>query len=73
MSEQTDEIADRLESIAEELASAAIDELRGAVQRREQRRPANERVLTQARRAVEKAAHLLRNIDGDEEPDDVSS
>jgi len=73
VSEQTDEIADRLESIAEELASAAIDELRGAVQRREQRRPANERVLTQARRAVEKAAHLLRNIDGDEEPDDVSS
>lgn len=61
-----DDLADRLETIAEELAERAIDVLREAIG--EQRslgagrgaRPEEERRLTQARRAVEKAIAVLR-------------
>jgi predicted transcriptional regulator len=55
-----DDLADRLEQIAEELAERAIDVLREAISDRQTGRPAEERTLTQARRAVEKAAGLLR-------------
>ena len=64
MSERFDDIAARLDAIAEEIAEAAIDELRSALQRGEAKRPATEKRLTQSRRAVEKAAHLLRSLDG---------
>ena len=55
-----DELADRLDAIAEELSDLALDVLRQAVDRGEAARPAEEKRLSQARRAVEKAAHLLR-------------
>ena len=63
-----DELADRLDAIAEELADLALDVLRQAVVRGDATRPAEEKRLSQARRAVEKAAHLLRAPDrsGDE-------
>ena len=61
--------ADDLDAIADEISGLAIDELRSAVRRGESGRPAAERSLTQARRAVEKAAHLLRRIDGDADSD----
>jgi len=64
-----EEIADRLQAIADEIADLAIDELRTAVRRGERNRPSAERSLTQARRAVEKAVHLLRRLDDD--PDGV--
>ncbi len=63
MIEQFQVLADRLDVIAEELADVALAELGTAVRRGDQKRPATERTLTQARRAVEKAAHLLRSMD----------
>lgn len=64
MSGRHDDLADRLEQIAEELAERAIDVLREAISDRQTGRPAEERTLTQARRAVEKAAGLLRGSRG---------
>ncbi len=63
-----DELAERLDAIAEELSDLALDVLRQAVDRGDDARPAEEKRLSQARRAVEKAAHLLRTGDrsGDE-------
>lgn len=63
MSGTHDDLADRLDAIAEELAERALDALREAVERGDERRPDDERRLTQARRAVEKAAHLVRSLD----------
>ncbi len=48
----------RLEGIADELADLAMVELREALERGATASPAEKR-LTRARRAVEKAAHLL--------------
>ncbi len=59
-----DEIRSRLESIAEELADLAIQRLRESIDAGGEEMPIDERRLTRAHRAVEKAAHLL------EEPDD---
>lgn len=56
----------RLESIAEELTDASIDLLRSAVEAGESKRPTADKKLSQARRAVEKAARLLEQI---EDPD----
>lgn len=65
MSERVDGLAERLDAISEEIAEAALDDLKGAVRRGDQKRSSTERTLTQARRAVEKAAHLLRSLDED--------
>ena len=54
-----DEVRERLEGIAEELADLAIDRLRSAVEG-DPAVAAEERRITRARRAVEKAAGLLR-------------
>ena len=62
-------LAEQLDAISEQIAETALDELKAAVRRGEQKRPATERTLTQARRAVEKAAHLLRNVER-AEPDE---
>jgi hypothetical protein len=43
-----------------------MEALRDAIDAGEQRRPAGERRLTQARRSVERAASLLRSDDGGE-------
>jgi hypothetical protein len=58
-----DEIRGRLESIAEELTDLAIQRLRESIDAGGQELPVDEKRLTRARRAVEKAVHLL------EEPD----
>ena len=60
-----DEIRGRLEGIAEELADLAIERLRESIDAGGQEFPVDERRLTRARRAVEKAAMLLQ------EPDDI--
>jgi hypothetical protein len=62
--ERREALADRLDAVAEELADLALESLREALERGETGRPADERRLTQARRAVEKASHLLRAGDG---------
>lgn len=63
MRERVDELASRLDTIAEEIADLAIDTLRNALRAGGSGRPVSEKQLTQARRAVEKAAHVLRGID----------
>ncbi|HAM02013.1 MAG TPA: hypothetical protein DCQ30_07260 [Acidimicrobiaceae bacterium] len=61
----TEELAERLSAIAEELADMALDRLRQASEQVGERGTpdpqllAEERRLTRARRAVEKAAGLL--------------
>jgi hypothetical protein len=58
------EIKGRLEVIAEELADLAIIRLRESIDAGGTEYPVDEKRLTRARRAVEKAINLL------EEPDD---
>jgi hypothetical protein len=59
-----DDIRGRLETIAEELADLAIVRLRESIDAGGSELPVDEKRLTRARRAVEKAIHIL------EEPDD---
>lgn len=65
MSGEFDHIRERLEVIAEELADLAIVRLRESIDAGGAELPVDERRLTRARRAVEKAIHLLA------EPDDA--
>ena len=58
MSGDVDHVRERLEGIAEDLADLAIDRLRAAVDG-DEGAAAEERRITRARRAVEKAANLL--------------
>ena len=63
---RVDELAERLDAISEELAELAIEVLRAALaERAAVGRPPVEKRITQARRAVEKAAHVLRQVPGD--------
>ena len=57
------EIRSRLETIAEELGDLAIQRLRESIDAGGDELPVDERRLTRARRAVEKAAHLLEELD----------
>ncbi len=59
------DIRQRLEGIAEELADLAIERLRESIDAGGVELPVDERRLTRARRAVEKAAAILA------EPDDA--
>ena len=65
MAGEFDDIRERLEAIAEELADLAIQRLRDSIDAGGHELPVDEKRLTRARRAVEKAANLLR------EPDDL--
>jgi hypothetical protein len=65
MAGEFDDIRQRLEGIAEELADLAIVRLRESIDAGGQELPVDEKRLTRARRAVEKAANILR------EPDDA--
>lgn len=51
-----------LERVSERIADLAIDLLRTSVEEGAEKAPASERKLAQARRAVEKAAHHLREV-----------
>lgn len=64
MAGEFDDIRKRLEAISEELADLAIERLRESIDAGGDELPVDERRLTRARRAVDKAVHLL------EEPDD---
>ncbi|HQZ36183.1 MAG TPA: hypothetical protein PK020_17275 [Ilumatobacteraceae bacterium] len=59
MSGAYDQLADRLDTIAEELDEVMFDQLREASAARGGR-PVDDKRLTQARRAIEKASRLLR-------------
>ncbi|MEZ5168877.1 MAG: hypothetical protein R2695_21220 [Acidimicrobiales bacterium] len=58
-----DDIRGRLEGIAEELADLAIVRLRESIDAGGGELPVDEKRLTRARRAVEKAIHLLGETD----------
>jgi hypothetical protein len=58
-----DDIRARLEAIAEELADLALVRLRESVDAGGSELPVDERRLTRARRAVEKAIAVLRESD----------
>ena len=62
----TDDIRERLEAIAEELADLAMERLQEAVASGSADL-AEERRLQRARRSVEKAAHLLEHSEEAEE------
>lgn len=65
MAGEFDEIRGRLEVIAEDLADLAIVRLRESIDAGGHELPVDEKRLTRARRAVEKAINLLK------EPDDL--
>ena len=56
-------LADRLEAVAADIDDMAFDQLREAVADGEIARPASDKQLMQARRAIEKASVLLRRLD----------
>ena len=58
-----DDIRARLEAVAEELADLAIVRLRESIDAGGTELPVDERRLTRARRAVEKAVAILREPD----------
>ncbi len=62
-------MADRLEAVAADLDDHAFDRLREAVADGELQRPAEDKKLMQARRAIDKAVGILRRLD--EPPDDA--
>ena len=63
---QLDEIRGRLEAIAEELADLAIIRLRESIDAGGTELPVDEKRLTRARRAVEKAVNILKEPDDSE-------
>ena len=65
MAGEFQDIRERLERIAEQLADLAIERLRQSIDAGGTELPVDERRLTRARRAVEKAAAILA------EPDDA--
>lgn len=65
MAGEFEDIRNRLDAIAEELADLAIARLRESIDAGGTELPVDEKRLTRARRAVEKAANILR------EPDDT--
>ena len=63
MSGPYDDLADRLEAIVADLDERSFDLLREAAAARAGR-PADDKRITQARRAIEKAIHVLRAASG---------
>ena len=66
MAGEFDDIRHRLEGISEELADLAIERLKESIDAGGHELPVDEKRLTRARRAVEKAVLLLQ------EPDDTA-
>jgi hypothetical protein len=58
-----DDLIARLESVAADLDEIAFDRLREAVADGDVLRPPDDKRLMQARRAIEKAASVLRQLD----------
>jgi hypothetical protein len=68
--ERLEAVAERLDAISEELGELAMALLRDAIAEGATSRPADEKRLSQARRAVDKASHLLRSGGAPAQPDD---
>lgn len=67
MAGEFDDIRGRLEAISEELADLAIVRLRESIDAGGKELPIDERRLTRARRAVEKAIGILREPEAEVE------
>lgn len=65
MAGEFDDIRGRLESISEELADLAIERLKESIDAGGNELPVDERRLSRARRAVEKAIGILKEPDDD--------
>jgi hypothetical protein len=63
---QIEDLVGRLEQINEELADLAIDRLKISVVDNDAEAAAEEKRITRARRAVEKAAGILAGMPGDD-------
>ena len=63
MAGEFDDIRQRLEAIAEELADLALLRLRESIDAGGHELPVDEKRLSRARRSVEKAAAILRSDD----------
>ncbi|HEY5154644.1 MAG TPA: hypothetical protein VIJ47_07920 [Acidimicrobiales bacterium] len=63
MAGEFDDIRGRLESISEELADLAIARLRESIDAGGTELPVDEKRMTRARRAVDKAVAILREAD----------
>ncbi|MDH4169373.1 MAG: hypothetical protein OEW42_07260 [Acidimicrobiia bacterium] len=63
MAGEFEDIRARLEGIAEELTDLAISRLRDSIDAGGTELPVDEKRITRARRAVEKAVHLLSERD----------
>lgn len=64
MSPEIEELCQRLERISEDLADLAMRRLRDSIDAGGHELPVDEKLITRARRSVEKAAGLLRSTDG---------
>ena len=67
MAGEFDDIRSRLEVISEELADLAIVRLRESIDAGGKELPIDERRLTRARRAVEKASNILAEPDTEDD------
>lgn len=63
MAGDLDDLRQRLEDISSEIGDLALDRLRAALDQAEGDPAGEERILTRARRAVDKASILLRQIE----------
>lgn len=61
---EIERLADRLDAIVADLDELAFDRLREAAAGGATERPESDRELAKARRAVEKASHILRQVEG---------
>ncbi len=57
------DIRTRLEGIAEELAEVSMDVLREAIEQGARQRPPEEKIYSQTRRTIEKAARQLDRLE----------
>jgi len=66
MSPEIEELVSRLDQLNEDLADLAMSRLRDSIDAGGDKLPVDEKLITRARRAVEKAATLLRSTGGAE-------
>lgn len=66
VSPDVEDLIQRLDQINEDLADLAMSRLRDSIDAGGEKLPVDEKLITRARRSVEKAAMLLRSTDGGE-------
>lgn len=66
MSPDLEEICARLDALSEDLAELAMSRLRDSIDAGGHQLPVDEKLITRARRAIEKASGLLRSTENRE-------